>query len=229
MMRKVLVGVAAMLLAGCNMVVSESPWFAADEAARPGLKEGLWANLKGADCRFDPAQAIQDWPKCAQPMWVEGGQYRGPAPDADRNPSQLADVAKWDKVDHLLAAGDPLIDQIDLGSGAPDDGHTGGKGFLYLAGRVIRHDDQGRIIELLRWPVACGPLPTSLPKAKGMPRAADLVTDQPFPGLKIKDEACTAADLEALRNAATLSETIAAPNRTPPITSRWIRDRLGGG
>lgn len=225
MMRKVIGIAAALLLSGCNMVMSQQPWFASGDAAQPGMKDGLWVNLKGVDCKFDPAEAIQDWPDCAQPMLVTGGQYRGPGPGADEDKGQLADVAKWDKVDHLLVAGDPLIDQIDLGSGNPDGSHAEDKGFLYLAARAVRRDEQGRIVELLRWPVACGPLPKRSPKAKGMPKAADFVTRQPFPGLTIKDAACTAKDVATLRRAAVLSEQVAEPNHTPPVVSRWVRDR----
>lgn len=228
-MRKVIGIGAALLLSGCNMVMSEKPWFAAADAANPSLKDGLWVNLKGADCKFDPAQAMQDWPECAQPMLVTGGQYSGPGPGSDDNPGQLADVAKWDKVDHLLVGGDPLIDQIDLKSGSPDGDHADGKAFLYLAARATRRDDQGRIVEMQRWPIACGPLPAALPKRKGMPKPEDFVTKKPFPGLTVKDAACTANDLSALRRAAALSEGVAVPNKTPPVVSRWVRDKADGG
>ena len=81
--RVLLATVTALALGGCNMVVSERPWFAAADALQPGLKDGLWVNLKDAKCRFDSAQAIQDWPDCAQPMLVQGGYYRGPGPGQD--------------------------------------------------------------------------------------------------------------------------------------------------
>lgn len=229
MMRKLAIAALAIGLGGCNMVVSEKPWFAASEAALPGLRDGLWANLKGSDCKFDPAQPMQDWPDCAQPMLVEGGRYRGPSMGADDEKGQLADVTKWDKIDHVLVPGDPLIDQIDMSSGKNAGPQGESKGFLYIAARILKRDEAGRGIEVLRWPVACGPLPKKLPKRKGMPNPSDFVSKQPFPGLTVKDSVCTAADIAVLRRAAALSEKIAVPNKTPPITSRWVRERADGG
>lgn len=228
-MHRLMIAGLALGLGGCNMVVSDKPWFAASEAAQPGLKDGLWVNLKGPDCQFDPALAVQDWPECAQPMLVDGAFYRGPNGKADEDKAQLADVAKWDKIEHVLVAGDPLIDQIDMKSGADDPTRSDSKGYLYIAARIVKRDADGRAIEVQRWPVACGPMPKQLPKRKGMPIPSDFVTKAPFPGLKVKDSACTAADIAALRRAAALSEKIAVPNKTPPITSRWVRAKADGG
>ena len=157
-MRKVIAALLGLALGGCNMVVSERPWFAAADALQPGLKDGLWVNLKDAKCRFDPAQAIQDWPDCAQPMLVQGGYYRGPGPGQD-DPGQLPDVEKWEQLGHVLAAGEPAIDQIDLSSVDEPDAAKPTKGYLYLATRITARDAQDRVVEVVRWPVACGPLP----------------------------------------------------------------------
>lgn len=220
-MRKVMAALAGLALGGCNMIVSEKPWFAAADALQPGLKGGLWVNLKDAKCRFDPAEAIQDWPDCAQPMLVQGGYYRGPGPGQD-DPGQLPDVEKWEKLGHVLAAGEPAIDQIDLSSADEPDAAKPTKGYLYLATRITARDAQDRVVEVVRWPVACGPLPKR--KNKGASRRADYVSATPFPGLVVKDSICTASDMAALRRAAALSENVAVPNGTPPITSRWVRD-----
>lgn len=218
-MRKVIAALLGLALGGCNMVVSERPWFAAADALQPGLKDGLWVNLKDAKCRFDPAQAIQDWPDCAQPMLVQGGYYRGPGPGQD-DPGQLPDVEKWDRLGHLLVAGEPAIDQIDLSSTDEPDAAKPTTGYLYLAARIAARDEQGRVVEVVRWPVACG----LLPKDKSASRGGQYVSPRLFPGLVVKDSICTASDIAALRRAAALSEKVAVPNGTPPIISRWVRD-----
>ncbi len=220
-MRKVLAALLGLALGGCNLVVSEQPWFAAGAAQQPGLKDGLWVNLKDAKCRFDPAEAIQDWPDCAQPMLVQGGYYRGPGP-GQGDPGQLADVDKWERMAHLLAAGEPAIDQIDLSSADEADAARPTKGYLYLATRITARDEQGRAVAVVRWPVACGPLPKR--QSRGKSRPGDHVSAKPFPGLVVKDSICTASDIDALRRAAALSEQVAVPNGTPPIISRWVRD-----
>lgn len=102
---------AALPLSACNMVVSDTPWFA--EASGPQFKDGLWANLRSPDCAVDPAAAIDAWPACASPMLVEGNSYAGPP--SGRDPATAAarnDPAKWERLPHVLVAGDPQIDQI---------------------------------------------------------------------------------------------------------------------
>lgn len=218
-MSKLIAALLGLALGGCNMVVSEQPWFAAGDALQPGLKDGLWVNLKDDKCRFDPAEAIQDWPDCAQPMLVQGGFYRGPGPRQD-DPGQLPGVDRWERLAHLLAAGEPAIDQIDLSSTEEADTAKPTKGYLYLATRITARDEQGRAVEVVRWPVACGPLS----RRKAAARGGDYVTGKPFPGLVVKDSICMARDVSTLRRAAALSEKVAVPNGTPPLISRWVRD-----
>ena len=51
------------------------------------------------------------------------------------------------------------------------------------------------------------------------PDTIHLVTDKPFPGLTVIDDVCTAESVEALRQAAVLSEAIGTKEK-----SRWVRE-----
>ena len=56
---------AALMLGGCNLVVSQTPVFrAADAAGAPPFKPGLWAS-PGPGCTFDESTPFDAWPKCA--------------------------------------------------------------------------------------------------------------------------------------------------------------------
>ena len=224
--RTLLALVAGALLSGCNMVVSERPWFT--EPSGPQLKDGIWAMLDTADCAVDPAIALPDWPDCARPVLVRGGEYLGPAAGADElPPAQRLDPARWDKIAHVLADGTPQIDQIasrrPVGAGGPPvDGVDEGKLFyIYTAVQPTATDSAGRITALRRWPVLCGPKPARKAGKAGRSR---FVTDKPFKGLAIKGDGCTAKDITALRRAAAGSEAIAGGDGYAIITSRWVRD-----
>ena len=224
--RTLLAGLAALGLSGCNMVVSERPWFNA--ASGPQLKDGIWAMVDTEDCVVDPAAALPDWPDCARPVLARGGEYLGPASDDDElPPAQRLDPARWDRIAHVLADGRPQIDQIAskgpvLASGPPVDGVDEGKPFyIYTAVQPVALDDAGRITALRRWPVLCGPKPARKANKPGRSR---FVTDKPFKGLAIKGEGCTAKDVAALRRAAAGSEAIAGGDGFAIITSHWVRD-----
>lgn len=224
--RMVLTVCAAVSLSGCNMVVSERPWFAAPSG--PQLKEGIWAMLDTADCVVDPAAALPDWPDCARPVLVRGGEYLGPAADDEAlPPAERLDPARWDKIGHVLADGTPQVDQIAstrpvAAAGPPVDGVSEGKLFyIYTAVQPTGTDGEGRITALRRWPVLCGPKPARKAGAGGRSR---FVTDKPFKGLRIKGDACTAKDIAALRRAAASSERFAEGDGFSIVISRWVRD-----
>ncbi|MDP3907210.1 hypothetical protein [Novosphingobium sp.] len=223
--RALLALAAAAVLGGCNMVVSERPWFAAPSG--PQLKKGIWAMLDTADCSLDPAAALPDWPDCARPVLVRGGEYLGPAAsDDDRPPAERLDPARWDKIVHVLADGTPQIDQIisnrPVGGGPPVDGVDTDKPFyIYTAVQPTATDSAGRITALRRWPVLCGPKP---PRKQGLSGRTRFVTDKPFKGLVVKGDSCGAKDIPALRRAAAGSEAIAAGDGFSIIISRWVRD-----
>lgn len=224
--RALLTTAAALALSGCNMVVSERPWFA--QPTGPQLKEGVWAILDSPDCAVDPAATLPDWPDCARPILVRGGEYLGPAADDDQlPPAERLDPARWDRIAHVLADGTPQVDQIAANApvrpgGPPVDGVDVGKPFyIYTAVQPTATDPDGRITALRRWPVLCGPKPGRKAAAAG--RSVH-VTDRPFKGLRIKGEACLAKDVAALRRAAAGSESIAAGDGYSIIISRWVRD-----
>ena len=224
--RVVLAGCAALALGGCNMVVSERPWFSAPSG--PQLKEGIWAMLDTPECSVDPAAALPDWPDCARPVLVRGQEYAGPASaDDELPPAQRLDPARWNRIDHVLADGTPQIDQIASkrptgGGGPPVDGVDEGKPFyIYTAVQPTASDPDGRITALRRWPVLCGPKPA---RKAAKPGRSRFVTDKPFKGLAIKGDGCTAKDIAALRRAAAGSEGIAAGDGYSIIISRWVRD-----
>ena len=224
--RTILVLVAGASLSGCNMVVSERPWFEAPSG--PQLKDGIWAMLDTEDCAVDPAIALPDWPDCARPVLVRGGEYLGPASgDDELPPVQRLDPARWDKIVHVLADGTPQIDQIASkrpvsASGPPVDGVDVDKPFyIYTAVQPVATDGTGQITARRRWPVLCGPKPS---RKAGMTGRSRFVTDKPFKGLKIDGDSCTAKDLAALRRAAAGSEAIAGGDGYSIIISRWVRD-----
>ena len=216
---------ALVLLSACNMVVSEKPWFAA--ASGPQLKDGLWANLDGPSCMVEIGTPLTKWPECASPMMIRGNTYSGPA--AGNDPAGAAmrnDSSKWQTMEHVLIDGDPQVDQIfvDLSKTAPDDGlgESRPKSFyLYLAVKPVVTDSAGKITETLRWPVLCGPLPKNRTDKAGK---RTFETDQPFAGLTLVKDRCTAADPAALQNAAVQSEGIARAAGFAIISSRWISD-----
>jgi hypothetical protein len=226
-LRKTYAALGALLsLSACNMVVSEQPWF--DAASGPQLKDGLWVNLQSPDCKFDPAGSIADWPKCADPMLVQGNVYSGP-PSSNDDPesAKRLDPSKWVEMQHVLVDGVPQIDQILLPLPPSGDAPPAGMPkeiYLYLAVGAQARDSEGRIIETRRWPILCGPMPAKPKKgANGMPQ---LMTDRPYKGIRIERDMCLAEDVAALRNAAAQSEAAAGEAGFTKVTSRWVRDSL---
>ena len=64
-MRILIALAAASLLGGCNMVMSETPWFSvADQTGAPQLREGVWVE-PGANCAFIKDDPVDKWPTCA--------------------------------------------------------------------------------------------------------------------------------------------------------------------
>ncbi len=239
---------AALLLAGCNVVTSEKPWFTAS-AADPRLAPGLWVVLQSSECAFDGVTALDKWPDCAKPFFVRGGEVLSPPDSKPGQPSVppevFDDLGKWKSTVPVLAAGDPMVWQLhpDVvatdGEGRPlppVDGATSaisdmaGIAYLYIALRPVARNPDGTLRSVRLWPVFCGPPP---PQAKAsapvsiQDMASEMVTHQPFPGLVRGKLGCTAASVTALRGAASLSEGVAAANGMPPAVGHWLRAGLG--
>ncbi|MFI4976912.1 MAG: hypothetical protein ACHP84_20450 [Caulobacterales bacterium] len=201
-MRLALLLLAAVLLTGCNQVISQKPMFTAADQAALTLRPGLW-RMDNPDCRVDERMPATLWPTCAVSLGVRGSEIvtiAGGKADPDLNHTP------W-----ILAAGDPMI--LQLGRREPP--HSSGKpsepaSYAYFGVTVAATDRQGRIIALRGWPVACGPRTTA-----AAPDAPPL-----YPGLHAIDHDCTTDDVAALRNAA--SATLAQGPEIQP--AHWVRD-----
>jgi hypothetical protein len=231
-------------LAGCNMVVSEEPWFtAADAVPEPTLRDGLWLSAS-ADCRVDETKPAERWPDCASASFVRGEErWSMRWENTDERGRHRRTFVGWESDDQtsspglLVANGDHLIAQVapaddtevlppDEAADRAEDSETAR--FTYYAVRPVRHDDEGKVTAFEIWPVRCGPL--TEPQAsrdrrrrsrheEELAEEPNYVTKQPFPGLTVVDNDCVAESVDALRNAAVLSEALASPSEM-----RWVRD-----
>jgi hypothetical protein len=188
----------ASLLAGCNVVVSEKPWFAANGAAStPRLREGVWlgSSIYSTPCVVDERRPIDTWPDCARPTLVQKFGLVGLSKDKGR----------WRRTAYryVLADGQPFILQV----GASQNGKTG---YVYDWVRVTGLDDQGRVIAFTAGPVFCAG-----PATSGGSTSLQ-------PGLVKQDTDCTASSVGALRGAAKASDTDA----TPAGGGHWVRDGI---
>jgi hypothetical protein len=216
-------------LAGCNLVVSEEPWFtAADAAPEPILRDGLWIQAEPG-CRVDETRPAERWPECANATFVRGDERWTMRWDPGRRgrrfagwepgDAELSDALLIDNGDHLIVQDPPPAKEIGQ---VAEEGSR--EVYAYAAIRPILHDDQGNVTALEIWFVRCGPLRED-DERRGSRRdddteqAATYVTDRPFPGLTVVDNDCLATSEEALRNAAVLSEALG-----PPFEMRWLRE-----
>jgi hypothetical protein len=196
---------AALMLGGCNLVVSQTPVFqTADAAGAPPFKPGFWAS-PDPGCTFDESTPFDAWPKCANGSEIQPDAMiatvdpttvtASPDAKAGSGPRKVA-------LAYVLAAGDPRILQIDLH--IPEAG-LGELGFFYfVAVNPTRFDDAGRITAAQLWPVQCGPPPPpqTTQTANGGDMTKGMVTQHPLPGLKVDNGECTPVDKAAVRGAA---------------------------
>jgi hypothetical protein len=186
----------ASLLAGCNVVVSDKPWFTATGAASaPRLREGVWlgSSIFSTPCAVDERRPIEAWPDCARPTLVQKFGLIGLSKDSGR----------WQRTSYryVLAEGQPFILQVGTSQ-------NGKPGYVYDWVRVTGLDDQGRIIAFTAGPVLCGGSATA-------GNASSL-----YPGLMKQDTDCTANSVGALQGAAKASDADA----TPTGQGHWVRD-----
>jgi hypothetical protein len=119
-------------LAGCNMVVTETPLFSsADVGDAHPPRPGVW-NADKADCAFDETLPQNKWPDCAKAT------------------PPLSASDPW-----LAVGGDPALLQLSMPKESPV---IAGLSF-YLAYRPLKLDDHGRTTEMAFWAVQCGPPP----------------------------------------------------------------------
>ena len=244
---------SALLLGACtNMVRSEAPWFGpADAEGAPALRDGVWAAVH-PDCRFDADRPLEQWPTCADGRVIRDGEdldlsYSG---GEDEHGRRRRSGYGWSSEAFVLAAGAPRIHQRACGAprgGQAEEGPAEEPApaaaaveawdeaveardeavsrlvYCYAGLRADGLDAEGRIIAFTTWPIWCGPFPQRT-EGEGRPN----VTDAPFPGLAVVGEHCVADDVEALRAAATASETLSASgeptNPFGPARFRWVRE-----
>jgi len=189
----------ALMLGGCNLVVSQTPVFqATDAAGAPPFKPGLWAS-PDPGCDFKESAPLDSWPKCANGSEIHADAIMAtvdPTAVTATSDNKAASGPKKVALPYVLAAGDPLVMQVDLH--IPEAG-LGQLGFFYfVAVKPTRFDDDGRITAAQMWPIQCGPPPP--------PQTTQTaVTQHPLPGLKVDNGECTPVDKAAVRNAATPS------------------------
>lgn len=210
-----------MLLAACgsNMVVADTQRFAAERhSAQFRLKDGVWLE-EDRNCAVDTTQAVRLWPECASGFYTRAGAISRltllpgegeAAPSPDRGGL------------FIVVDGDPLLMEL---SDCPQPGDFPAEGkhalesstprkvaFCYQALAVAQTDEDGAVTAYQSWPVFCGPIT----------RKNQEVTDQPFPGLKVRDVNCLAESERALFNAARASRSMA---RHSEFSSewRWVR------
>jgi len=212
-MRGLVVLAVALLLGGCNVVVTEGPLFApADERGAPPLRPGVW-RMEDPKCPVEEALPIDQWPECAGAAVMSPGQMAG----FDRKGGK----AVLQQIPLVLAAGNPRIAQVSMHEEPPKPGEPD-KGYGYAAVKPLKTDRQRRITEIRYWLVQCGPPP---PEARDMPkrdRLPPLGTLHPLPGMKMKpgEAVCTTDSIKALRAAAKASEAWDDEHHS----AHWVRD-----
>ena len=198
---------AALMLGGCNLVVTPSPLFsAADQAPGALPRPGVWRTAEKPDCAFDPEKPLGEWPECAGGVDVQAGGRARYYDHAAKPPA-------WKTQSLLFLPGHPMIGQVEVtvvGAVLPV-----AKPYAYVGVRPTRADEARRIVAMRVWPVQCGP-----------PAPGDTLslTKSLLPGLTARrdDLACTTTDVAALRAAAAASEAWAPE----PMRGEWawVRD-----
>jgi hypothetical protein len=196
---------SALMLGGCNLVVSQTPVFsAADAAGAPSFKPGFWAS-PDPGCDFKESAPFDAWPKCANGSEIQRDAIVGtmePTTVTASSGDKTASGPKKVALPYVLAAGDPRVMQVDLH--IPEAG-LGQLGFFYfVAVKPTRFDDDGRITAAQLWPIQCGPPPPpqTTQSTNGNDVTKGAVTQHPLPGLKVDNGECTPVDKDAVRNAA---------------------------
>jgi hypothetical protein len=213
LMRGLAVLAVALLLGGCNVVVTEKPLLtAADERGAPPLRPGLW-RMEDPKCPVDEALPLDQWPECAGGAVMSPGQMAG----YDHKDGK----AIWQRIPLVLAAGSPRIAQVAMNEEPPTPSEPA-KGYGYAAVKPMKFDPQHRITLIRYWIVQCGPPPPQRQEAPKSDRLPALGTLHPLPGMKMKpgEAVCTTDSVKALRAAAKASEAWDDEHHT----AHWVRD-----
>lgn len=204
--RMLVIGAGALLLSGCNMVVSDEPMLERSPNA-PVMKPGIWASADKTDCEYDSDMPVESWPECADPAIIRAdGAFL----------SANKETGKWRVNDVVLGSADPTVVQVPLPTELMGKGRSG-PNFVYLAMRPASRDSEGRFTAIETWLIQCGPVDK---EAMRTGEEGALVTQAPFAGLRIVDGNCHAEDIAALTNAAAMSESLADKKGYV----RWVKE-----
>lgn len=200
MMRILAISLAAISVGACDgMVTSERPLFAAaDSQGAPLLKDGVWAVIHEPGCQIDAKAELTTWPKCAEPLVVEGGRLT--QPDAGRG-ERLAAL--------LLVAGDPPMIQVDDTVGADSSGAV-----VYAGLRPAQIDAKGAAAAFDLWVVLC------VPPEKAHAPSVDPKDVLPGFNLTARGD-CSVDDPDKVREAARASEAWPSPDGR--AQAHWVR------
>lgn len=196
----------ALLLVGCNMVVSEEPMLERGPDT-PVMKQGIWAVADKSGCEYDPTTPVETWPECADPAIIRAD---GAFLTANK------ETGKWRATDVVLGTDDPTVAQVPLPEELMGSGE-GSPNFVYLAMRPTERDSEGRFTAIETWRIQCGPVDKEKMSAG---EEGAMVTQAPFEGLTIVDGNCHAEDVAALTNAAAMSEALVETKGRV----RWVKE-----
>lgn len=210
-LKLLMIAAAGLLLQACSVVSSEKPLFtAADAAAAPGLRPGVWVMLEPGCKDFDAARPTSEWPECAEHIIVTPTTLGGESKQRDGS-------MKAESLTYLLAAGDPRVMQLT----APADRKPDEPAYLYLGVRPLKTDKDGRITEGRIWLALCKEPPNP-------DRPLDQPKGPPLPGLKMlpKDAGCLADAPGPVRNAVKQTERwLSRPGyEETNLLVSWVRD-----
>lgn len=221
-MRPLAVLVLMVLTSGCNMVVSEKPWFAPnDTIGAPPLRDGVWVGESDENCQFDEKMPIESWPECASSTVIRGSEWLIPKWNSiGEGRKGTREFSAWESTEMLVAAGDPLILQ------SRSNGDEPGKFFFAYAGlKPTAFDTQRKVTAASIWLVACGPIDQRRERVKsGYAEETQYVTDKPFSGLVVTDKNCVADSVASLRGAAKQSAALSDALGGKITQMHWVRD-----
>jgi hypothetical protein len=198
---------ATLLLAGCNMIMTEQPMFSATDRGTPELREGVWLS-DDPECPVDDSRPVDAWPTCASWMVVKNGLMTFPGESAATG---LAD----DPMPFLITGGRPRIWQLSI-----TEPRSGRAMTFYVGFEATEVGPDGKVIAYRTWPGLCGPPPPRQPGASE-DDVSDMVTHAPFAGLIPQgDGSCKPVDTDALWAAIADSRGLDTFE-----TGRWVRAR----
>jgi len=174
--RLLLTALLLLALGACNMVISETPLFAQEDAANLAPRDGIWMG-DDPDCRFDPKLPESKWPSCA--MWIVArpqGELLLQNGKGEGQPGRF-----------VIAKGQPPVVQIFWRDEAKEDGKTFYVFFGLEPGSV---QPDGKFVFAFSWDVMCGVKDSSSSEI------------QPYPGITPE---CRPTSQDAVRSAALAS------------------------